>query len=44
LECDEIVKNLEPVGFLIAGGSQVGGETVFELKPTEYLNQDKDRC
>lgn len=43
-KCEEIVSDLKPVGFLIAGGSQAGGETVFELKATEYLNQDKDRC
>lgn len=43
-KCDEIEKLLQPVGFLIAGGSQVGGETVFEINPSEYLNQDKDKC
>lgn len=36
--CEEVVTDLKPVGFLIAGGSQAGGETVFEMKPTEYLN------
>lgn len=35
---------LKPVGFLIAGGTQTGGETVFELKPSEYLFQADGRC
>jgi hypothetical protein len=29
---------------LITGGSQKGGETVFEMKPSEYLMQAPDKC
>lgn len=29
---------------MIAGGSQAAGETVFEMKPSEYLFQAPDKC
>lgn len=43
-KCEEIQKQISPVGFLIAGGSQAGGETVFEINPSEYLFQAPDKC
>jgi hypothetical protein len=44
MSCEELQSQVRPVGFLIAGGSQVGGETIFELNPSEYLNQAPDKC
>lgn len=43
-QCEELQKQVAPVGFLIAGGSQIGGETIFELSPSEYLFQAPDKC
>ena len=44
MNCDEVASNLKPVGFLIAGGSQAGGETIFEVSPSVYLFQAQDKC
>jgi hypothetical protein len=35
--CDSLASQLSPVGFLIAGGDQAGGETIFEMSPQTYL-------
>jgi hypothetical protein len=43
-KCDSIIGSIQPVGFLIAGGSQAGGQTVFEVKPDSYLFQTPDVC
>lgn len=43
-QCEEIQNSLRPVGFLIAGGNQVGGETIFEINPSQYLFQAPDKC
>ena len=43
-KCDTILSAIQPVGFLIAGGSQAGGQTVFEVKPDSYLFQTPDFC
>jgi hypothetical protein len=42
--CSSIAQKASPVGFLIAGGDQAGGETIFEINPTEYLFQAPDKC
>jgi hypothetical protein len=42
--CDAIIGGVQPVGFLISGGSQAGGQTVFEVKPDSYLFQTPDAC
>ena len=42
--CDEVGQELKPVGFLIAGGGQAGGETIFSINPSEYLFQAEGKC
>ena len=42
-KCDEIEKNLSPVGFLISG-AQKAGDTVFEISSGQYLYQAPDKC
>lgn len=42
-QCDDIEKKLQPVAFLISG-AQSSGDTVFEINPSEYLNQAEGKC
>jgi len=42
--CENLAPKLAPVGFLIAGGDQDGGETVFEVSPKSFLFQAQDKC
>lgn len=41
--CDDIEKNLSPVGFLISGAHSVG-DTVFEISAGQYLYQAEGKC